>query len=85
MRVFDYITKVLFDFLNRRAFENWDVKTETDLRSQIVAYLDSVKGPRKLIEKFKIMRFEQDKIIRTASGLISTLRLSFLLKALLLS
>ena len=62
VRVFDYIAKVLFDFLNRRAFENWDVKTETDLRSQIVAYLDSVKGPRKLIEKFKIMRFEQDKI-----------------------
>ena len=62
VRVFDYITKVLSDFLNRRAFENWDVKTETDLRQQIVAYLDSVKGPRKLIEKFKIMRFERDLI-----------------------
>lgn len=23
MRIFDYITKVLFDFFNRRAFENW--------------------------------------------------------------
>jgi hypothetical protein len=62
VRVFDYITKVLSDFLNRRAFENWDVKTETDLRQQIVAYLDSVKGPRKLIEKFKITRFERDRI-----------------------
>lgn len=60
VRVFDYITKVLFDFLNRRAFENWNTKTEADLRSQIVNFLDSVKGPDKLIEKFKIMRFEQD-------------------------
>ncbi len=60
VRVFDYITKVLFDFLNRRAFENWNTKTETDLRGQIVRYLDSIKGPSKLIEKFKIIRFEQD-------------------------
>lgn len=60
VRVFDYVTKVLFDFLNRRAFENWNVKTEADLRGQIVRYLDSIKGPDKLIEKFKILRFEQD-------------------------
>ena len=62
VRVFDYITKVLFDFLNRRAFENWNSKTEADLRGQIVRWLDSIKGPDKLIEKFKIMRFEQDKL-----------------------
>jgi hypothetical protein len=60
VRVFDYITKVLFDFLNRRAFENWTAKTESDLRGQIVRYLDSIKGPDNLIERFKIMRFEQD-------------------------
>ena len=36
VRVFDYITKVLFDFLNRRSFENWSSKTERDLRGQIV-------------------------------------------------
>lgn len=61
VRVFDYITKVLFDFLNRRAFENWNSKTEADLRSQIVRFLESVKGPDKLIERFKIMRFERDE------------------------
>lgn len=60
VRVFDYITKVLFDFLNRRAFENWNSKTEADLRSQIVRFLDNIKGPDKLIERFKIMRFERD-------------------------
>lgn len=61
VRVFDYITKVLFDFLNRRAFENWNTKTEQDLRSQIVKFLDSIQGPERLIERFKIMRFERDE------------------------
>lgn len=60
VRVFDYITKVLFDFLNRRSFENWSSKTERDLRSQIVKFLDGVQGPDRLIEKFRIQRFEQD-------------------------
>ncbi len=60
VRVFDYITKVLFDFLNRRSFENWNSKAERDLRSQIVKFLDSVQGADRLIEKFKIIRFEQD-------------------------
>lgn len=62
VRVFDYVTKVLLDFLNRRAFENWNPRNEDDLRRQIVTFLDSIKGPDKLIEKFKIVRFEQDKI-----------------------
>lgn len=62
VRVFDHVTKVLFDFLNRRAFENWNSKTESDLRSQIIKYLDSIKGPGKLIEKFRIVRFEQDEV-----------------------
>lgn len=60
VRVFDYITKVLFDFLNRRAFENWSSKTERDLRGQIIKFLDDVQGPDRLIEKFKIERFERD-------------------------
>ncbi|WP_353099905.1 DUF5458 family protein [Myroides odoratus] len=61
VRVFDYVTKVLLDFLNRRAFENWSAKNEDDLRKQIVVFLDGIKGADKLIEKFKIVRFEQDK------------------------
>lgn len=60
VRVFDYIMKVLFDFLNRRAFENWSGKTEKDLRGQIIKFLDGVQGPDRLIEKFKIVRFERD-------------------------
>jgi len=60
VRVFDYITKVLFDFLNRRAFENWNSVAERDLRTQITRFLDNIKGPNRLIERFRIMRFEQD-------------------------
>lgn len=60
VRVFDHVTKVLFDFLNRRAFENWTTRTESDLRGQIVKYLDSIQGPTRLIEKFRILLIEQD-------------------------
>lgn len=60
VRVFDYVTKVLMDFLNRRAFENFTSVTKKDILSQIVKFLDSVSGPGKLIEDFDIKRFEQD-------------------------
>lgn len=60
VRVFDHVMKTLMDFLNRRAFENFDVNTEQELRTQIEKYLDKITGPGKLIEKFKILKFEQD-------------------------
>jgi hypothetical protein len=60
VRVFDYVTKVLIDFLNRRAFENFNVNTRMDIQKQVVKFLDKNTGPNKLIEKFKIIRFEQD-------------------------
>ncbi len=60
VRVFDYVTKVLIDFLNRRAFENFNSNTRKDLMNQIVKFLDSITGPDKLIEDFTIRRFEQD-------------------------
>ncbi len=62
VRVFDYVTKVMMDFLNRRAFENFNANTRKDLMSQIVRFLDSITGPDKLIEDFTIKRFEQDQI-----------------------
>jgi len=60
VRVFDYVTKVLIDFLNRRAFENFNAKTRKELMGQIVKFLDNISGPDKLIEDFSIKRFEQD-------------------------
>jgi hypothetical protein len=64
VRVFDYINKVLIDFLNRRAFENWTSLTEKDLREQIVKFLDRICGPNNLIEKFSIKRFEKDDVVK---------------------
>jgi hypothetical protein len=64
VRVFDYVTKVLMDFLNRRAFENFNVKTRKELLGQITRFLDGITGPGKLIEKFSIMRFDQDPVVK---------------------
>ncbi|MBS1929188.1 MAG: type VI secretion system contractile sheath protein TssC [Chitinophagaceae bacterium] len=61
VRVFDFIAKVMSDFLNRRAFELWNTKMEGNLRKQIVKFLDGIQGPDKLIEKFQILRFERDE------------------------
>ena len=49
VRVFDYVTKVLMDFLNRRAFENYSSVTRKEIMGQIVRFLDSITGPYKLI------------------------------------
>jgi hypothetical protein len=62
VRVFDYITKVLIDFLNRRAFENFNANVAKDLERQIIQFLRGVTGPGKLIENFEIKRFQQDPL-----------------------
>jgi len=62
VRVFDYVTKVMMDFLNRRAFENFNASTRKELMGQIVKFLDGITGPGKLIENFAIQRFEQDPL-----------------------
>jgi len=62
VRVFDYVAKVMMDFLNRRAFENFNANTRKELNGQIVKFLDSITGPNKLIENFTIRRFEQDPV-----------------------
>jgi len=61
VRVFDYIGKVIIDFLNRQAFVNWSAKVERDMKLEIGRYLESVKGHDKIIEKFQITGLTQDK------------------------
>jgi hypothetical protein len=61
VRVFDYVCKVLMDFLNRRAFENFNANTRKEMMGQIVKFLDGITGPGKLIENFDIDKFEQDQ------------------------
>lgn len=60
VRVFDWVTKVLIDFLNRRAFENFNGTTKAEIRTEIGNFLNNIQGAGNLIEKFKILRFEQD-------------------------
>ncbi|MCS3532775.1 DUF5458 family protein [Chryseobacterium sp. JUb7] len=62
VRVFDYVTKVLMDFLNRRAFENFTAVTRKEIMGQIVRFLDGITGPGKLIENFEVKKFEQDPV-----------------------
>jgi hypothetical protein len=61
VRVFDYIGKVIIDFLNRQAFVNWTTKVERDLKLEIGRYLNSIKGADKIIESFQVMKLSQDK------------------------
>ena len=60
VRVFDYVTKVIIDFLNRQAFVNWTPKVERDLRTEIGRFLGSIKGHDKIIESFSIVDLKQD-------------------------
>ena len=60
VRVFDYIGKVIIDFLNRQAFVNWTPKVQKDLSREISRYLKSIMGSDKIIQDYNLMRLEQD-------------------------
>jgi hypothetical protein len=60
VRVFDYVGKVIIDFLNRQAFVNWTPVVERDLRKEISRYLESIRGSDKIIQDYNLMRLEQD-------------------------
>jgi hypothetical protein len=60
VRVFDYIAKVIIDFLNRQAFVNWTPKVEKDLKTEISRFLGSIKGSDKIIESFSVVDLRQD-------------------------
>ena len=64
VRVYDYLGKVLVDFCNRRAFENFDEKTMRDFRVQITTYLETKKWDDKIIENYEIVDIhkEDDKV-----------------------
>ena len=60
VRVFDWIMKVLMQFLNKRSMENWNGKVEQQIQDEIVQFLDKIKGPGKIIEKFEAPQFKRD-------------------------
>ncbi len=60
VRVFDYIGKVIIDYLNRQAFVNWTQEVENNMDRQICQYLESIKGIDKIISDYRVIRIEQD-------------------------
>jgi hypothetical protein len=64
VRVYDYLSKVIVDFCNRRAFENFDEKTKREFKNQITDYLEKKKWDDKIIENYEIIRLEKidDKV-----------------------
>jgi hypothetical protein len=61
VRTFDWVTKVLIDFLNRSAFENFNSTVQKNLQQKIAKFLESIRGSGKLIKDFSIHELEQDK------------------------
>jgi len=61
VRTFDWVTKVLIDFLNRSAFENFNSSTQKKLHKKIAGFLEGIKGSGKLIKDFSIHQLAQDK------------------------
>jgi hypothetical protein len=64
VRVYDYLAKVIVDFCNRRAFENFDPKTEREFKNQITQYLEGKKWDDKIIENYEIIQIRKvdDKV-----------------------
>jgi hypothetical protein len=62
VRVFDYVSKVLMNFLNSVTWQNFTSRAQQQLKDQITVFLDSIKGSDNLIEDFTIKRFMQDPI-----------------------
>ena len=61
VRTFDWVSKVLIDFLNRSAFENFNSSVQRDLKKKISKFLEGIKGSGKLLKDFRIDELEQDK------------------------
>jgi len=60
VRVFDWINKVLVDFLDRYAFQNYTYETDENLRDQISAFLNSIMGSKKLIKDYTVNEIKRD-------------------------
>jgi hypothetical protein len=89
-RCFDYIMKTLMDFLNRRAFENYDMETFQDIKKQLVKFLDGITdagkgGPNVLLEKYVISKFERDPRQKDRVYLNLTLSPKFAMKNFVIS
>ena len=61
VRIFDWIKKVLMNFLNDEALQNWDtIKSPQELRGKIQLFLNQHKGYGKLFQNYKLGEPRQD-------------------------
>ena len=61
VRIFDWIKKVLMNFLNDEALQNWDtIKSPAEFRGKIQLFLNQHKGYGKLFQNYKIGEPRQD-------------------------
>ncbi len=61
VRVFDWIKKVMMNFLNDEALQNWDtLKSPDELRGKIQTFLNTHKGYGKLFQDYKLGEPRQD-------------------------
>ena len=61
VRIFDWIKKVMMNFLNDEALQNWDTYVSPDeLKKKIQAFLNMHKGYGKLFQDYKIGEPRQD-------------------------
>lgn len=61
VRIFDWIKKVMMNFLNDEALQNWDTFVSPDvLKEKIQAFLNVHKGYGKLFQDYKIGEPRQD-------------------------
>jgi hypothetical protein len=65
VRIFDWIKKVMMNFLNDEALQNWDtIKSPSELRGKIQDFLNQHKGYGKLFQNYKLGEPRQDPITK---------------------
>lgn len=62
VRVFDWIGKIMQDFLNRRTFTNINNQMLGDIQKQISRFLSSIEGPGKIIEGYRNLSVRKDPL-----------------------
>lgn len=60
IRVFNWIGKVIKNFVQDKAYMFWDSQLKYELRDEILDFLNDYKGTDNLIENFKLKKLDQD-------------------------
>jgi len=60
VRAKDWIAKVLLDYFNGLAFENFNAELREEIKEALNNFFNSIKGPGKLIESYEIVGPKQD-------------------------